>query len=189
MDKVDYNDIEVSFFETDEENKVAKVIMQYERPEDLFDMNCISETPVMSRDELAHIESIFELVTAEYNVDLTIRFSDMGEYDQDSLMDILMKNLTIDNKSRTHMASDRQKLAFAFIAIGVVSFILMFMIKALWTTGSVWSELFFYMFDIIVMVVLYQAATILVVEHREQRVMKKHMLQRFYAVHFEQAAE
>ncbi len=187
MGKVKHEDIEHSFFETDEENKVAKVIMKYKKPEDLFDMKCVSETPVISKDELAHIGRMFELVSAEYKVDLTIRFDDMGIYDENSLMDILKKNFSIEHKSRRHVTSDREKLAFTFIAMGVICFILMFMIKALWTTGSIWSELLFYMFDIITMVVLYQAATILLVEHREQHTVTKHLRDRFYAIHFEKA--
>ena len=186
MENVDYNDIELNFFKTDEENKVAKVIMKYEKPEDLFDLNCVSETPVLSQDELMHIGSLFGLVTAEYKVDLTIRFDDMGSYDEDKLMDIFIRNFAIESKSKTGMNNDRKKLAFWFIGVGAVSFILMFMIRALWNTGSVWSELFFYMFDIITMVVLYQAATILLVENREQRSLTRHLKHRFYAIHFEQ---
>ena len=186
MENVDYNDIELNFFKTDEENKVAKVIMKYEKPEDLFDLNCVSETPVLSQDELMHIGSLFGLVTAEYKVDLTIRFDDMGSYDEDKLMDIFIRNFAIESKSKTGMNNDRKKLAFWFIGVGAVSFILMFMIRALWNTGSVWSELFFYMFDIITMVVLYQAATILLVENREQRSLTRHLQHRFYAIHFEQ---
>ena len=160
--------------------------MKYEKPEDLFDLNCVSETPVLSQDELMHIGSLFGLVTAEYKVDLTIRFDDMGSYDEDKLMDIFIRNFAIESKSKTGMNNDRKKLAFWFIGVGAVSFILMFMIRALWNTGSVWSELFFYMFDIITMVVLYQAATILLVENREQRSLTRHLQHRFYAIHFEQ---
>ena len=49
MGKVTHEDIELSFFETDEENKVAKVIMKYEKPEDLSGGRSIIRTRVSRR--------------------------------------------------------------------------------------------------------------------------------------------
>ena len=61
----------------------------------------------------------------------------------------------------------------------------MFLIKKVWVSESVWSELCFYLFDIITTVSLYQAVTILGLEKKESLAVIKNMYDSFSAIHFE----
>ena len=83
MLKDDLKDIERSFFEIDEENNVAKIVLKYEKPDDIFDMTCVSDTPLLSIEALAYIGNAFGLVSSKHKIDLTLRFDDMGDYTEE----------------------------------------------------------------------------------------------------------
>ena len=181
--------IEHSFFEIDEERKVAKIILKYEKPEDILDDTFISDTPLMSPDALEYIRNVFGMVSSKYKVDLTLRFDDLSDYTEEQLDDILKKNMALDLKRKASANKKREKLAYSFIAAGVISFLFMFMVKSVWVSESVWNELFFYLFDIITTVSLYQAVTILSLERKEKLAVVKNLYESFSAIHFDESTK
>ena len=189
MLKNDLKDIERSFFEIDEANKVAKIVLKYEKPDDIFDMTCISDTPVLSAEALAYIGNAFGLVSSKYKIDLTLRFDDMGDYTEEKLLKILKKNFLLEMKTKLSANQNRNRLAYLFIVSGVLFFFAMFIIGRFWDSESIWRELFFYLFDIITTVSLYEAVTILSVEREERLSVIKDLQKRFYGIHFEKSAE
>ena len=166
-------DIEHEFFEIDEDRKLAKIVLQYERPEVLFDHT---------------IEKTFALVSPKYMLDLTLRFDEMGTYSEENLMDALKKNFALEVKSKRAASERRSKLARGFFASGLLTFFLMVMFRFVWITESAWSEFFFYLFDIAATVSLYEAVTILSVEREEKQAVIRDLHKRLSGIHFEKRA-
>lgn len=177
--------IDDTFFEIDEKEKIAKIVLKYEKPEDILDRTCVSEIPLLRLETLGYFRNIFGKVSPKYKVDLTLRFDDFSDYTEEQLVDILKKNMAIELKSRMSASRSRDKLAYGFIAAGVLSFLLMFLVRCVWNSEIVWNELFFYLFDIITTVSLYQAVTILGLERKEKLAVVKNLHDSFSAIHFE----
>lgn len=134
---------------------------------------------------LEYFRNIFGKVSPKYKVDLALHFDDFSDYTEEQLVDILKKNLAIELKSRMSASRSRDKLAYSFIAAGVLSFLLMFLVRCVWNLETVWNELFFYLCDIITTVSLYQAVTILGLERKEKLAVVKKLHDSFSAIHFE----
>ena len=177
--------IDDTFFEIDEKEKIAKIVLKYEKPEDILDRTCVSEIPLLRLETLGYFRNIFGKVSPKYKVDLTLRFDDFSDYTEEQLFDRLKKNMAIELKSRMSASRSRDKLAYGFIAAGVLSFLLMFLVRCVWNSETVWNELFFYLFDIITTVSLYQAVTILGLERKEKLAVVKNLHDSFSAIHFE----
>ena len=177
--------IDDTFFEIDEKEKIAKIVLKYEKPEDILDRTCVSEIPLLRLETLGYFRNIFGKVSPKYKVDLTLLFDDFSDYTEEQLVDILKKNMAIELKSRMSASRSRDKLAYGFIAAGVLSFLLMFLVRCVWNSETVWNELFFYLFDIITTVSLYQAVTILGLERKEKLAVVKNLHDSFSAIHFE----
>ena len=176
--------IEKSFFDVDDEAKVARITLEFERAEDIFDENYISKTPVLSDDFIDWIGSVFTLVSDKYKIDLTVNFKDMGGYTEDNLSDIFRKNIELELKSRFKENRKRNRVAYGLIFVGVMFFFAMMLINRLWDTESVWKEIFVYISDIATTVTFWEAMTILVVEQKEKRAYIKNLRSRFSSIRF-----
>lgn len=181
--------VEKQFFEHDEDSKVSKIVLKYEKPDDIFDKTCVSAIPLLSMEALAYIGNAFSLVPRKHKIDLTLRFSDMSGYTEEELMDILEKNFMLEMESKLSASKRRNHLAYTFIGAGVLFFFAMSMVKTFWTSESIWKDLFFYLFDIITTVSLYEAVTILSVEREEKMATIINLRKRFSAIHFEKSEE
>lgn len=173
------------FFETDETEKIAKVVLHYDSPEDLFDRTCLTKIPLLSQETLGYFLSVFGMVPSKYKVDLTLRFDDLGSYTEEQLKDIMEKNLVLELMSKESATRKRDRQAYWFMAGGILSFFIMFMIHVFWTSESIWSELLFYLLDILTTVFLYEAVTILSLERKEKLAVVKNLRDSFSAIHFE----
>ena len=176
--------IEKSFFDVDDEAKVARITLEFEHAEDIFDENYISKTPVLSDDFIDWIGSVFTLVSDKYKIDLTVNFKDMGGYTEDNLSDIFRKNIELELKSRFKENRKRNRVAYGLIFVGVMFFFAMMLINRLWDTESVWKEIFVYISDIATTVTFWEAMTILVVEQKEKRAYIKNLRSRFSSIRF-----
>lgn len=176
--------IEDSFFDIDKNKKTAKITLEFEKPEDIFDVNYISKTPVLSDDFMEWIKSAFELVSSKNKIDLTIRFDDMGKYSEEELSGIFKRNMELEFKSQYAQNRQRNRVALSLFGIGVVFFLIMLLIDRLWDSSSVWKDIFVYTSDIATTVTLWEALTILVVEQREKRAYLKNLGTRFSAIRF-----
>ena len=181
--------VEHAFFETDEAKKTARVVLRFDRPEDLFDPNLASGTPLLSQESLTCLQNVFNLVPLKYKVELTLRFDDYGSYSEEELRDIVVKNFALELKSQEAATQRRSKLAYGFLAAGILNFLLMFTIRYVCPTETIWRELFFYLFDIVTTVSLYEAVTILSLERKEKRAIVKRMHDLFSALRFEKSSK
>ncbi|MBE6529434.1 MAG: hypothetical protein E7680_02380 [Ruminococcaceae bacterium] len=177
--------IEDCFFEIDKESKIAKIVLEFSRPEDIFDQNYVTKQPILSDDFLEWIGSAFKLVSSKYKIDLSIRFDDLGAYTGEELQDIFCKNIDLEFKSRFSENQKRNRVAYGLIGIGLLFFVGMLLIRNLWQSESIWRDIFIYVSDIATTVTFWEAMTILVVEQKEKREFLFDLASRFTSIHFE----
>jgi len=181
--------IEKYFFDIDENVKIARIVLEFDRPEDIFDRNYITKTPVLSDDFSKWIGSAFDLVSPKYRIDLTVRFKDMGDYTEEGLSEIFRKNMDLEFKSKFAANRKKNHIAFSLIGVGVAFFLVMMLISRLWCTESVWKDIFVYISDIATTVTFWEAMTILVVEQKEKRAYLRNLRNRFSAIRFVKSEE
>ena len=184
MKRKEITNAEKPFFDMDEEQKTARIVLEFERPEDIFDANYITKTPVLSDEFSDWIGSAFDLVSPKYKIDLTIRFNDMSGFTGDQLSEIFKKNIDLEFKSKLSDNRKKNRVAFSLIGIGIVFFLTIMLITSLWKTDSIWKEIFLYISDIAATVTFWEAMTILVVEQKEKRTYLKNLKSRFSAIRF-----
>lgn len=188
MKRKEWENLEHAFFTIDEPRKIARVVLRYETPEEMFDRRCVSGTPLLSQETLAELVRVFGLLPAKYKVDLSLRFADFGTYTEERLRDIVLKNFALELKNRQSAAGKRDRLAYGFLAAGVLSFLLMFLFRRFASADSAAGELLFYLLDIGTTVLLYEAVTILSLERKEKLAALRDMHESFSALHFEKEA-
>ena len=181
----EWDSIEREFFKIDEEEKTAKIVMQYDSAEDWIDSTCLTDTPLINTEVLDQIRSVFGLAPRKYKVDLTLRFNDFGPYTETQMADILKKNLIIELKGKVNETRQRDRTAVYFIIAGLLSFLFMFLMRSALAGDTMWDEFFFYLFDIITTVSLYEAVTILFLEKKEKLAEFRNLLDSVSAIHFE----
>lgn len=179
--------IDESFFEIDNENRIAKIEMRFEKASDIFDVNYLSKTPVLSDDFLDWIGSVFRLVSSKYKIDLTVRLDDTGGYSEEELSEIFRKNIELEFRNRLKETRQKNNVAIGLIATGVLFFIGMMLVNSLWESSSVWKDIFVYISDIATTVTFWEAATILIVEQKEKRAYLKDLESRFSGIRFVKA--
>lgn len=183
----DYEHIENEFFGID--GGTAKVRLHFEKPDEVFDANCLSKTPVLNDDFDEWLQSAFEMVPSKYKLALEISFDDMDGYTQEQLSEIFRKNLLLSARTIGQSVRKRDRLAVGLISAGLIAFIVMMLISRLWEAESLWHEVFFYFLDIATTVLFWEAAGILLVENREHRIKAKAYRERFASIRFCEAKQ
>ena len=176
--------IERDFFKVDEETGAAIVRLHFERPEEMFDLSCESEIPIFNDDFNERLTSTFAIIPEKYPISLEIAFDDMGDYAQDELKQIFRKNCLFSARSLSESVHKRDRLAFALLFAGFISFALMILIHHLWGGEGILHEMFFYLLDIATTVLFWEAVGILLVETREHRAIVREYRERFSSVQF-----
>lgn len=137
---MDFEQIENEFF--DITGDIAIVRLHFENPDEVFDVNCLSRTPIFNDDFDDWLQSAFEMIPSKYKIQLEISFDDMGGYTPDQLDDIFSNNLLLSARTLTQSIHRRDNIAIGLMIAGVVSFIAMMLISKLWETESFWHEVF-----------------------------------------------
>lgn len=182
-----YEQIEKDFFETDEAAETATICLCFERPSEVFDVNCLSKTPIFNDDFDEWLRSVFEMIPSKYKIALEVTFEEMDGYTPARLQDIFLKNLLLSARTISQSIRTRDHIAIGLIVTGLISFVAMMLIGNLWVTESFWHEVFFYFLDIATTVLFWEAAGILLVETREHRVTVKAYRERFTSIRFQEA--
>lgn len=180
----EYKSIENDFFEIDHENKIAKVEIDYDKPSDIYDKNCLTKTPLFSDDFDEWVKTVFDLVPNKYKIDLTVRFSDMENETEESLKRSFEKNIMLQFKSVREEKRSRDFLAYGLLVFGAVFFVAMMLVGRLWAEESIGHDIFFYIFDIFTTVLFWEAAGILLVQNREWNKRMRDYGTRFTSVRF-----
>ena len=179
-----YENIEKEFFDIDEENRLAKICLCFDRVSDVFDVNYIVKKPVLSDDFMDWIASTFTLIPSRYRIGLSVSFNDYEGYTEEQLNDIFWKNIVLDAKCKLGHLRKRKSIAYGLIAAGILFFIGMILTETLWETESVMKTIFSYVSDIATTVAFWEAMTILIVERKESRSHLMTVEKRFSGVSF-----
>lgn len=185
VDRNKINNVEKEFFETDEDNKVAKVHLHFEMVNDIFDSSFLAGTPVFNEEFSEQVKSIFNLVPRQYEIALEISFDSTGDFNSEELREIFRKNLRLSAGSYRESLQKNNHLAYVLVAAGFLSFIMMMVIGWLWNEENFWHDVFFYILDISTTVLFWEAAGILLVENREKRMAAKSYNERFKSIDFD----
>ncbi|MBQ9276698.1 MAG: hypothetical protein IJ226_03795 [Clostridia bacterium] len=180
----EYLSVEEEFFDIDKENKIAYLKLHFSSPNEIFDENSVTKMPIMSDDFTDWIKSSFELTPSRYKISLEVVFDDMCGYTGEQLQDIFVKNTLLDAKKYQHLISKQNKIAISLVGIGIISFVAMMLVTALWKDGGVAKEIFAYIADIATTVTFWEAMTILIVQNKERRSVEKSLTRRFASIEF-----
>ena len=112
----DFEEIERSFFDIDEEKGQARIYLHFDRPSDMFDANCLSKTPITSDDFDKWLQTAFEIIPKKYQIALDISFDESEGYTPEALEDIFRKNLLLSAKSLSQSIRARDRIAMGLIA-------------------------------------------------------------------------
>ena len=170
MNKIvdEIKNINKEFFDVDEEKKEVSVVLEYEKPSDIFDQKAITKIPMLSDDFVSWLQESFEYAPRDHKINLDIAFDDMDGYSEEELQNILKKNLLLEAHRMLKATSLKNRIAFILVGIGIVAFIAMLIITNLWIDDSVAKQIFSYISDIAVTVTFWEAMTILIVENAEK---------------------
>ena len=182
----EWKNIESEFFELDEPNKIAKMTLHYHSPKELFDPHGETRLPLLKPETMAYLKTMLGYAPPKYKVELTLRFDDLGPYSEQQIADVVIKNSVLELKSIETATRQRDRLAYAFLAAGALCFFVMFMLRFLWPSESIWNELIFYLLDVITTVFAYEALTILSLERREKLDVIRRLRESVSAVRFEE---
>ena len=179
-----YEHAEEEFFDIDREAKLAHIKLSFARPSEIFDVNYISKTPILSDDFLDWIGSAFDLIPARYKIDLEVSFQDLEGWNEEALLDNFKKNIMLEYKSTLAKQRKKSHIAYALMSIGLVMFVAMMLINGLWNVSSVLKDIFLYVSDIAATVAFWEALTILVVERSESGFARTSLVHRFASIKF-----
>lgn len=177
-------DIENEFFEIDKENKIIKMELDYDKPDDIFDSNTKTKTPMLSDEFIEWLNAAFEYAPRKYRIDLIVKFDDLNGYTEAQLEKIFERNIGLEFKRTNRKTSMRNKIAFGLIAIGLLFLLSLILITNLWKDESVAREAFIYVFDIVTTVTIWEAMTILIVENAERNNYMRSLAKRFKKIEF-----
>lgn len=113
-----FGQIEKEFFDID--GKTAKVCLHFESLDDVFDVNCLSKTPIVNDDFDEWLQSAFQTIPVKYKVALEITFDDLGGYTQEELNDIFRKNLLLSGRTLAQSIRARDHVAIGLLIAGLL---------------------------------------------------------------------
>lgn len=180
----DFINLEGEFFDLDKDNKVANMKLEFNSPNEVFDKNSITKTPVFNDDFTEWMQAAFEYTPRGYKIDLDVAFNDMGGYTSEDLKDFFLKNTALEFKRSQRKINLKNKIAFGLIGLGLILLVSLLLVTALWKDGGTPKEIFTYVFDIATTVTFWEALNILVVENTERRNYRRSLLKKFKSIEF-----
>ena len=176
--------LEEDFFDIDRENKIAHMKLEFDSPDDIFDTNAITKTPIFNDDFTEWMQTAFEYTPSRYKIDLDVSFKEMNQYTSEDLKSFFLKNIVLEYKREERKTRLKNRIAFILIGIGLVSLIALLLITTMWKDGGVVKEVFTYISDIATTVTFWEALTILVVENTEKRNYMRCLSKKFKNIEF-----
>lgn len=180
----DITNIEQDFFEIDKKKKVARIVLDFEKPSDIFDTNYVSKIPVLSDDFLDWIDSAFRIIPKKYKIKLDICFDDMEGFDAAGLEKIFAKNMLLEHRSKVSARKRERNLAWSLIGLGMLLLFSTIFLNLFWQEESIRHEIILYVLDIASTVTFWEAFTILIVKRQEIFGDQKDLISRFASISF-----
>ena len=168
--------------------KVAFVKLKFGTPEEIFDRNYLTKTPVVSDDFMDWIHSAFRLIPQEYKINLDILFDDLQGYSEENLEEIFRQNILLEYRAVFSEHRRQNRTALKLILTGIGLFIAMMTATSLWKGDGIFRQICLYALDIGTTVTIWEALYILVVQRIESLSKQKNLTDRFAEIKFRQAS-
>ena len=164
-----------TYFDIDDKKKEANVNLLYDNPNEIFDMHFLSKKPIINDDLLNEIFYALRVLPSKYYVNFNIYFKNMNGYSAKELEDIFVKSIMITNAEWRIEEKKSNKVGLFFSIIGIVFLILLWVLTAI--LESKFSDIssmlayrvFYYVLDILITVIIWEAVTINFVKRNEDR--------------------
>ncbi|MDD7316903.1 MAG: hypothetical protein PUG55_05695 [Bacillales bacterium] len=176
--------LEDEFFEINHETKENTVKLRFHNPEEIFDLNAITKTPILSDEFFEWIASSMEYTPKKYKINIIIYFDDMGDYNEQQLLEIYEKNIALDIKKTLRKAKSKKMLAYSLFGIGILLLTIKFLISGLWDSPGLIGEIINEVIEICDWVVVWEAFAILLLERKERLAQAKEIARKFNRIEF-----
>ena len=180
----EYESIEEEFFDLDHGEKTALVRLEYETPEEIFDENADTKTPMMSEEFIERLGAAFDKVPDRYGLNIRVAFDDLNGYTEEDLATICRKNILQETRTRVRLAHRQNLLALALCGVGLAFILLSIWVGSAWQTESLAKEVVVYILDIVATVPFWGAMEIYIIENREKRRRITNITRRFHTIEF-----
>lgn len=164
-----------TYFDIDDKKKEANVNLLYDNPNEIFDMHFLSKKPIINDDLLNEIFYALRVLPSKYYVNFNIYFKDMNGYSAKELEDIFVKSIMITNAEWRIEEKKSNKVGLFFSIIGIVFLILLWVLTAILEakfsdiSSMLAYRVFYYVLDILITVIIWEAVTIYFVKRNEDR--------------------
>ena len=176
--------IHEDFFQLDEQDKLARVDLEFEAPSEIFFSAVQAGIPVLSEDFLTWLYNAFDYLPDRYKLDINVYFSDMKGYSEGQLEEIFRKNILLVLRILGEKARRRNRLLLILCAIGLAFILLSAWLNQVWKEEGTVRDIVFFIMDIIATVPFWGAMDIYLVEGSERRRTAANIKKRFNSISF-----
>lgn len=164
-----------TYFDIDKEKKEATVNLHYEKPDDIFDTHFLAKIPIISDDFINELFYALRVLPSKYFVNFNIYFDDMNGYSERELENILIRSMMMTNAEWHSDEKKSNKMALFFALFGSIFLVGLWVGTAILeanfsdVSNALPYRVFYYILDILITVILWEALTIYFVKKNEDR--------------------
>lgn len=164
------NELLAKYYDLDENSKLINVFLHYEKASDILDINVGNPNYPKFQDEvLDKINSIIENSKPGYKVQINFEIEDYEDYTPRNIIDSFNDTLEMKQYSSRRKRQFKELTASILVLIGTLLLLLMAVInKENFITNETNAEIFSEIVDIVAWVFIWEAASMLFLEHSEQ---------------------
>ena len=176
--------IHEDFFELDKQERRARIDLEYQSPSEVFSPVVQAGITVMSEEFFAQLFNAFDLVPDRYKLDISVSFSDMEGYSEESLEGIFRKNLMLTLRILSQKTRRRNRLVLILCGVGLAFVLLTTWLNRLWTDGGTGKDIVFFLLNIVATVPFWGAMDIYLVKGGQRRRTAANIRKRFNSISF-----
>lgn len=176
--------IENEFFQID--GDIVHIRLHYGSPDELFDSNAETKTPMLSDDFMEWLTEAFNYVNSKHKLDIEIELDDMGGYTEEELAIIFRKNMLLETKIHARQAKRENDLAVRLFCIGVLMILFSIGVSVLWKEAGTGKEIVSFILEVMATVPFWGAGEIYFVSNNERRQKLRNYTRRFHRITFRQ---
>lgn len=164
-----------TYFDIDKEKREATVNLHYEKPDDIFDTHFLAKIPIISDDFINELFYALRVLPSKYFVNFNIFFDDMNGYSERELENILIRSMMMTNAEWHSDEKKSNKMALFFALVGSIFLVGLWVGTAILeanfsdVSNALPYRVFYYILDILITVILWEALTIYFVKKNEDR--------------------
>ena len=164
-----------TYFDIDKEKREATVNLHYEKPDDIFDTHFLAKIPIISDDFINELFYALRVLPSKYFVNFNIYFDDMNGYSERELENILIRSMMMTNAEWHSDEKKSNKMALFFALVGSIFLVGLWVGTAILeanfsdVSNALPYRVFYYILDILITVILWEAWTIYFVKKNEDR--------------------